>query len=810
MNTRIAIVGMETGFGLDEGLDAFDRIIFDGLRQGEGRAPEGGKKVRSGTRSECREHFFRFPAGPAASGPLGLLQAVVDGALRSARFDCPAETAKEIPLILVCEGERAGPVSWPGRIIQDGSVSLALRTARDLLSGRQVPGVLVAAVHPTDPQAGAIYLKRLDQAERDGDRVFAAIDALAVGAAPPPDEEAPFAEEVARACTAALRLAGVGPAEIGYMEVSGLGPEDQDEGELRGLAQAYRSQGEGLTCALGDVRAHIGGPSTAAGLARIIKAALCLYHRYIPAVPGWTGPGNEGLWDPSPFYVPGESRPWFLNRECGRRLAAVSDVGRRRVAHLVLSEGSTPRPRPSRYLAAVAPYCFPLAGEGEADLTGRLAALKGEVEGGDDLVGRAKANLEAYQQNARAPYALMVVGHTREELLKEIGFMLKGIPGAFEKGADLRTPKGSFFTAAPLGQEGKVAFVYPGVGSAYVGLGQGLFHLFPELYDRFSRVTPRMGEVLKEEELYPRSRKRLTDEEVWKRELALRKDILTIGECGTGFFLLFTMILRDVFKVTPHCALGYSLGEPGMIASLGVWESPGRLADRFRRSPTFREQLSGPLKAVRAYWNLPQNGEGPPYPKLWDSFTLQATPARVREAIEGEERVYLTIINTPEEVVIAGAPEDCRRVIKKMGCKHYALGLDLAIHCGPTRLEYDRIVDLYTLPVRRTPGIKFYSSSCYKPIPLRSKAVAHSIAKAYSEVVDFPRLVHQAYEDGARLFIELGSRKFCCNLIDRILQGKGHLAMAVNVKGTKDQASLVRVLAQLVSHRVQVDLSRLC
>jgi PfaB family protein len=161
------------------------------------------------------------------------------------------------------------------------------------------------------------------------------------------------------------------------------------------------------------------------------------------------------------------------------------------------------------------------------------------------------------------------------------------------------------------------------------------------------------------------------------------------------------------------------------------------------------------------------------------------------------------------EVVIAGEPESCRRVIKQMGCKHYPLGLDLAIHCSPTRLEYERIVDLYTLPLCENPGIKFYSSSCYKPIPLRSKSVAHSIAKAYSETVDFPRLVNQAYEDGARLFIELGSRKFCCNLIDRILGGKDHLAMAINVKGTKDQASLVRVLAQLVSHRVPVDLSPL-
>jgi PfaB family protein len=820
MDRKIAIVGMEAIFGPDKGLDAFDRTIFDGLQQEPESSPESGRKVRSGTKSECKEHYLSIPDGSEAPSPLSLMLAAVEGALRRTRSDCAREAPKEIPLIIVCEAKLPDPEPWQGRLIREDSVPLALKTAQDLLSDRKVRGVLLAAVRPRDRGtnasgstpgpggAGAILLKRFDQAKKDEDRVFATIDAIATETSRLKDGEEPLTEEVARTCTTALELAGVGRAEIGYIEASGVGVEEQDPGEIKGLVKAYGSKVGGLTCAMGNVQVNIGDCSVASLLGSIIKVALCLYHRYIPAIPGWAGPKNDELWRESPFYLATESRPWFLASEHGKRVAAVSHIEGRQVTHLILSEEARQRSRPNRYLAVVAPYCVPLAGEGPGDLTKQLDALSQAVEKSCSLVQPAKENLDAYRRKSRAAHALMVVGHNREELAREIRFMRKGVAEAFEKGTELKTPKGSFFTARPLGEEGKLAFVYPGVGSAYVGLGQSLFHLFPELYDRFSGVTPRMGEVLQEKELYPRTRQRLTEDEIWKRELKLRKDILTIGECGTGFFILFTMILRDVFKVTPHCALGYSLGEPGMIASLGVWEEPGRLADRFQESPTFREHLSGPLAAVRKYWNLSESSDDTPT-RLWDSFTLQATPSRVREAIEGEERVYLTIINSPEEVVIAGEPESCRRVIKRMGCKHYPLGLELAIHCGPTRLEYDRIVELYTLPVRNNPGIKFYSSSCYKPIPLRSKAVAHSIAKAYSEPVDFPRLVNQAYEDGARLFIELGSRKFCCNLIDNILAGKDHLAMAINVKGTKDQASLVRVLAQLVSHRVPADLSPL-
>ena len=646
MNTRIAIVGMEADFGLHQGLDAFDRTIFDGLRHGAGDSPESGKKVRSGTRSECREHYLRTPDGQEPPSTLSLLCGVVEGTLRNTLSDCAGEASKEIVLTLVCDGETLEPPPWQGRLIRENSVSLALETARAVLTDRKVRGVLVAAVEPGGGAggAGAILLKRIDQAEEDEDRVFATIDAISSESGRRRDEKARLTDEVTRACTTALDQAGIGPAEIAYLEASGLGVEEQESSEIKGLVEAYGSNDGGLTCALGNVQANIGDCSAASGIARIIKAALCLYSRYIPAVPGWTGPADEASWKRSPFYVPNESRPWFVDPEAGKRVAAVSDVDGRQVTHLILSEEARQRSRPNRYLAVVAPYCFPLAGEGPADLTDQLDALAETVERSPDLVRPAKENLDAYRKKSLAPQALMVVGHNREELAREIRFMRKGVPEAFEKGTELKTPKGTFFTARPLGEEGKVAFVYPGVGSAYVGLGQSLFHLFPELYDQFSRVTPRMGEVLQEQELYPRTRQRLTEDEIWKREVRLRKDILTIGECGTGFFVLFTMILRDVFGVTPHCALGYSLGEPGMIASLGVWEEPGQLADRFQQSPTFREHLSGPLRAVRKYWNLPEDGERPAYDPVGfvhppgDPFTCWRSDRRGRACLPDDHQ----------------------------------------------------------------------------------------------------------------------------------------------------------------------------
>jgi PfaB family protein len=819
MSNRIAIVGMEAFLGPDAGLDAFDATVFDGLAHTATGPPDGPAKARAGMGRERREGCVRLPDPfPPADAP-ALLRLAIAGALRCARTRPGEEDADDIALILVAEADPPGRHGLPRRTVRSDSLGVGLETARDLLESGEVRGVLVAAVHLQEERGGAgcgglpagqgavaVLLKRIDQAERDQDRLFATIDAVAAERAGVSEGDRAVSEAVAAATDRALCLAGVGRSEVGCLVCSTWETNRPGPGEIEGLLQAYPSKGGGWTCALGGAGTEAGDSSAVSALASLVKAALCLYHRYIPAAPVWTAPRNETSWKDSPFYMPNESRPWFPEKGARRRVAAVSTIDRGTAAHLLLSEDSRLEDRPNRYRSIVSPYCFPIAGENAADLTRQTETLRKAIENGSSLAEAAEEALAAFQRRPDAAYALMIAGHGRGDLSREIGFMAKGVPQAFEKSGELRTPRGSYFTARPLGGKGKVAFVYPGVGSAYVGLGRSLFHLFPELYGRLSLLADDMGELLQEKDLYPRTREPLTEDEIWKRELRMRKDIMTIAKSGMVFFFLFTVILRDIFKVAPHCALGYSLGEPGMFASLGVWEEPGRLADRFRSSPVFQRRLSGDLASVRAHWNLPEGGTDR-HAKIWETFTLQAAPSQVQEAIRGEERVYMTIINTEREVVIAGHPGDCRRVIEKLGCKYYPLGLELAIHCDPTRREYESIVDLYTLPVGKRPEVKFYSSSCYQPVPLRSGAVAHSIAKAYCELVDFPRLVDKAYEDGVRLFIELGSRKFCSGLIDQILEGRDHLAMAVNVKGVKDQASLVRVLAQLVGHRVPVDLS---
>ena len=182
--------------------------------------------------------------------------------------------------------------------------------------------------------------------------------------------------------------------------------------------------------------------------------------------------------------------------------------------------------------------------------------------------------------------------------------------------------------------------------------------------------------------------------------------------------------------------------------------------------------------------------------------------AEFEQVSADEKRVYCTIVNTPDSLLVGGYPQDCLRVIDKLGVRAMALNMANAIHSEPARVEYDDMVALYTMDVTPRIHTKMYSSSCYLPVPQFSKSIAHSIAKCLCEPVDFPRLVNTLYDKGARVFIEMGPGRSLSSWVDKILPNsmQPHLSVPVNAKGTSDEITYFRAVAKLLSHGVTLDL----
>ncbi|NJP04328.1 MAG: PfaB family protein [Chloroflexaceae bacterium] len=756
------------------------------------------------------------------------LLSVAERALSDASIDQGSRTA----VIIICGNTIADTTlaheiaaSWqfsaPTQTIVASSPMLAdaLSTVQQWFALGKADAALIAAVDtlpdtepaavPHDRQPGNRFYAEgaaavVVQAEHDSNRQrqsrYATIRSWYVG-----DQPASASTITADACRQALHIAGIAPSAIGYLEV--VGHRESNQSELGGLIEAYARSDSDTTCAIGSLSTVTGDTSAVAGLASLVKTTLCLYQRFLPATPAWSGPSDAHACTHSPFSVPQESLPWFTHGQQPRHAALYLEDANRHPMHIILTEAAPPalRRRPPVSLDHLP--LFLLTAADQPALLARLGTFQQMLETGRPLHAIARQLMVEWQQHQHAPYVLALVAHDYDELIREIERARIGIPQAFAEGSEWKTPTGSSFTANPLGPEGKVAFVYPGAFNAYIGLGQHLFRSFPYLYDHVLQIAAHRGSPMEALGIYPRSFAPLSSETLKSLEAHLVEDSIGMFEIGTIFARLYTIMMQDIFDIQPSMAFGYSQGETAMIFAMGVWPQNDEPSTALRASNLYTTRLSGPKQAAQALWGLTRDDT--PDTDIWANYVLMASPEQVLPHLADEPRVYLAIINTPNEVMLAGDPQGCLRVIARVGCRRVKAPFHHIIHSPPVQSEYHEFVRINSFPVQPLPGIQFYSAAHYEPIELTTDSVAHSIARVCCQTLDFPRLVDRVYQDGARIFIELGPGRNCSRWIDAILDGRPYVSLYTNKKGVDDTLSIFRVLAKLLTHRVPLNLSAL-
>ncbi|WP_059007681.1 beta-ketoacyl synthase N-terminal-like domain-containing protein [Streptomyces specialis] len=222
---------------------------------------------------------------------------------------------------------------------------------------------------------GAVLLKPLGPAERDGDRIHAVILATGVNhggrtsgyTVPNPVAQGDLVADV-------LRRAGVDPATVGYLEAHGTGTALGDPVEISGLLRAFGGLPAGSR-ALGSVKSNIGHAEAAAGIAGLTKAVLQLRHRrLVPSL--HAAEPNPGIdWDGTPFTVQREAADWRPGGP-GPLRSAVSSFGAGGAnAHVVLEEYAPGDGPPS----PAGPHLFVLSALDERALAASAARLAAAV-----------------------------------------------------------------------------------------------------------------------------------------------------------------------------------------------------------------------------------------------------------------------------------------------------------------------------------------------------------------------------------------------------------------------------------------------
>ncbi len=656
--------------------------------------------------------------------------------------------------------------------------------------------------------AGAIVLEKAGQNRRSEDEktIYANIDGLA------------FAEGVdqsalLKATEQSCKQAQCEFDEIEYLELSASGFSDFDESEQDALLSLTKSKDDDDRCnlALGSIKSNIGHSFAASGIASLIKTALCLHNRSIPGESSWQEPRAD--WNDSRLYVAENSRTWFKDSSDAVRKAGVNNQGMDgRSCFVAMSEELSHSKRKNDYLYQAEGQLFVLKAQDKAALLSDLDGLEQRAQQQDlqqaqvkaafiDLASKVFEEAEA----SSADKVLCLVASDFKGLALEITLAKKGLQALGDSG-EWSSPMGSYCTLSPLGKQGKVSFVYPGAFNSYLNIVKDLAQLFPELHELFAEHSGQAATLFADKLYYPRSQQKLTREQEKALQQALPEQAISSFENGISVSVALTDVLKSIFDLKPDSAFGYSMGEVSMMYALGVWGTTDAMSRRLREDPVFQTRLAGPMDTLREAWGLdPSVADG----SFWSGFALLAPVEKIKEAVAKEEFARLILINTPSEAVIAGKPDACKRVAESLGCDYFEAALGDVIHCDWVRADYDALTALHVLDVNKNREVDFYTAVGNKKLSISSEGVANNIAEMYCNPVDFVTLTNTVYDDGARIFIELGARDNCSRHISQVLSDKEHLCVSLNRKGSSDKQNLLRAFSKLLSHGVDLDVSRL-
>jgi PfaB family protein len=772
---------------------------------------------------------LRDAAGPplTANRTMGALGSVVASRIaREFRFGGPSFTISSEE----SSGIRALETAF--RLLHTGEINRALVGAVDLAgdlrsvmghhsrrpfsrSGRTMPFDRSADGSIIGEGAAAVVLKRLDDAERDGDRIYAVIRGIgSAGGNMLVPGEAAYLSALERA----YDDAGVEPDSIGFLEAHGSGYPEEDQTEATALAAFFNppqiedpprnqfnngSDAPAVShrrCAIASVKGDIGHSGAASGMASFVRSCLALYQDIIPPMRHVDNPLPE-LSAQGPFYFPRLPRFWLRNRVEGPRRAGLSVMGVDGTCSHVVLEGWEHVPRRAEYerLAPVGAgheFLFAVTGEDRKELLHGLDLLrKTSASTGMALYSLAREWHVRMEASVRKSLAVALVARNHEELraLVDQGEQLlaeMGDQSPLPSHPSLRDRL--FFSPEPMGKEGEIAFVFPGSGNHYPGMGIEYSSRWPEIFRNQDTVNHYLKGQFQPELFWNGA----TPAEINDNHRAV-----IFGQVATGCAV--SDIVRS-FGVQPQAVIGYSLGESAGLFALGAWRDRDKMLARMQTSNLFTRDLAGECRAACHAWGIAE-GRG----VEWGIGVVKAPAREVRRALRTMSRVYLLIINTPEECVIGGDAKGVRRLVATLGCRYYPLHGVTTVHCEVAKEVAEPYRDLHLFTTTPPPGITFYSGAQASSYELNRESAADSILAQAVSGIDFPALIKTAYDDGVRYFLEMGPGSSCSRMISRILVGRPHLARSACFHGQDPNSALLRLLAHLVAERIPVDLGPL-
>ncbi|MFF0217344.1 SDR family NAD(P)-dependent oxidoreductase [Streptomyces vinaceus] len=610
---------------------------------------------------------------------------------------------------------------------------------------------------------GMLALKRLADAERDGDRIYSVLRGIGTSS----DGRfksiyAPRAQGQQLALRRAYEDADVAPGSVELFEAHGTGTAVGDHTELSALGSfVAEEQDERGYAAIGSVKSQIGHTKAAAGAAGLIKLALSLHQKILPPTINVEKPSKSVDPEQTPFYVNSQARPWIADPGRDKRRAAVSSFGFGGTNfHMVLEEHDAAG---GKVLGPVARTGLWHAADAEA-LARRLeqgAAPDplGWVPAGDARIGivaRSDEEFDALRSTA--------VG------------LLRAKPGADA----WQHPKGITYRRSALPAGSKAAALFAGQGSQYTGMGRRAALAVPPVlaaYDRANRLTGgalTLGRVVFPPPAFDEATRTAQEETLRRTEFAQP----AIGALSAGQFAWF----REL-GFAPDGVIGHSFGELTALWAAGALDDAA-----FTELARARGLAMAPPAQAAADHD----------PGAMAAVRGELTA--VEALIAGYRDVAVCNVNAPGQIVVGGPTAEIDRLVADAAAGGRIPAKRLPVSAAFHTRFVAHAAEAFREAVERVdlsaPRIPVYANTPGASYGTDTAAGRRTLVDQLLRPVAFADRIEEMYADGFRVFVEFGPKRVLSDLVDRILEGReGVVTVAVDGGPAKDSEIALKYAA---------------
>jgi acyl transferase domain-containing protein/NADPH:quinone reductase-like Zn-dependent oxidoreductase/acyl carrier protein len=555
-----------------------------------------------------------------------------------------------------------------------------------------------------------IALKRLRDAQRDGDRVLAIIRGSAIGqdgrSSGLTVPNGPAQEFIIRR---ALADAGLEPADIDYVEAHGTGTPLGDPIEVEALGTVMRQRPADRPLLIGSVKTNLGHTESASGASGVIKVALSLMNERLPTHLHFKSPNPRIAWESYPVKVVSEETPWL--RAARPRRAGVSAFGFSGMnAHVVIEEAPQV---PVRHEPHARQWVIPISARDSR----ALRATAGRHAG--DIVSRAEISLvdRAYT---------MAIGRSHHAFRAAVVTDAPDVLAEALRALETGEPHPALVAGTARGTRPKIAFLFTGQGAQYAGMGKALYDSEPVFREALDRCAALLADKLPHPLL-----------EVLWGEHTSHLDQTAYTQPALFALEYALAALWQSWGVVPSVVLGHSVGELVAVC----------VADML----SLDDAISLIAERGRLMQALPPGGA------MAQIFAPETDVTQVVAAVGGT--VTVAAVNGPEQVVVSGAEADVERVMASFAAREVRVQRLVVSHAFHSPLVDPMLENLEHAArhvTYRRPACTVISNLTGAPLRDDKPLDATYWRQHARGAVRFADSVKSAVAAGCDLFIEIG------------------------------------------------------